>query len=88
MTQIGDALVDFNPWWKGEFRLEYRDRDVYQDIRKVLAHRVILRQTLEQKVEADVLLEEVLVANAGMGRQHGHENLHRIPSTARATSTG
>ena len=41
-----------------------------------------------EEVEADILLEEVLVADAGVGRQHGHENLHRIPSTARATSTG
>ncbi len=36
MAQIKDALVDFNPWWKGGFKLEFKDRDVYRQVQKFL----------------------------------------------------
>ncbi len=34
MAKIQDALVEFNPWWKGEFSLEYKEREVYSQIQK------------------------------------------------------
>lgn len=34
MTTIQDALVEFNPWWKGGFTLEYKEREVYSQIQK------------------------------------------------------
>jgi hypothetical protein len=37
MAKIRDALVDLNPWWKGEFSLEYRDREVYREIQKFIS---------------------------------------------------
>jgi len=37
MTRIRDALVELNPWWKEEFSLEYRNREVYREIQKFLA---------------------------------------------------
>ena len=37
MTRIRDTLVELNPWWKEEFSLEYRNRDVYREIQKFLA---------------------------------------------------
>lgn len=36
MTQIKDALLDSNPWWKGEFVPEYREREIYRQIEKYL----------------------------------------------------
>ncbi len=37
MTRIRDALVELNPWWKEEFSLEYREREVYREIQRFLA---------------------------------------------------
>jgi len=34
MAKIRDALVEFNPWWKGEFSLHYREREAYFEIQK------------------------------------------------------
>jgi predicted AAA+ superfamily ATPase len=34
MSRIREVLVELNPWWKGEFSLEYRDREVYGKIQK------------------------------------------------------
>jgi predicted AAA+ superfamily ATPase len=34
MAKVRDVLVEQNPWWKGEFSLEYKDREIYGDIRK------------------------------------------------------
>lgn len=45
MTQIRDALLDFNPWWKGETRIEFRERDVYREVQKYIPMRQILAFT-------------------------------------------
>jgi len=37
MTRVRDALVEVNPWWKGEFSLEYKEREVYREIKKFIA---------------------------------------------------
>jgi len=34
MSRIREVLVELNPWWKGEFSLEYREREVYGEIQK------------------------------------------------------
>ncbi len=36
MPKIKDALQDSNPWWKEEFTVEFRDRDIYERIKKFL----------------------------------------------------
>lgn len=45
MTQILDALVEQNPWWKGEFALGYRPREAYRRIEKALHSRFIVALT-------------------------------------------
>jgi len=37
MARIPDALVDLNTWWRGEFTVEYRDREVYREIQRFTA---------------------------------------------------
>jgi hypothetical protein len=32
MTKIRDVMIDLNPWWKGAFRLEYYEREIYKQI--------------------------------------------------------
>lgn len=36
MTQIFDALKESNKWWKREFILEYKDRDIYKELNKYM----------------------------------------------------
>jgi len=36
MAKIKEELTGSNPWWKGEFRIEYKDRDIYGQISKFL----------------------------------------------------
>ena len=33
MSKIKDVLRDLNPWWKEEFRLEYKQREIYNQIK-------------------------------------------------------
>ncbi|MGA2916591.1 MAG: ATP-binding protein [Sedimentisphaerales bacterium] len=36
MAKIKDALREFNPWWKGAFEVEFKDRNIYGKIQKFL----------------------------------------------------
>jgi hypothetical protein len=36
MPKIRDVLQDSNPWWKEEFTVEFKDRDIYEKIKKFL----------------------------------------------------
>ncbi|MEM2909245.1 MAG: ATP-binding protein [Candidatus Bilamarchaeaceae archaeon] len=36
MTDIKDALQEMNPWWKGTIKIEFKDRDIYSQIRKFM----------------------------------------------------
>jgi predicted AAA+ superfamily ATPase len=33
MPKIKDLLRDLNPWWKEEFGIEYKQRDIYNQIK-------------------------------------------------------
>jgi predicted AAA+ superfamily ATPase len=66
MPQIKSILPDLNPWWKGPFKAEYKDRAVYARIRKFLPLRQIIaltglrrvgKTTLLMKAAADVISE-------------------------------
>jgi uncharacterized protein len=34
MTSIKEALVEFNPWWKGSFSENSKEREIYKEIKK------------------------------------------------------
>ena len=36
MPTIKDVLQDSNPWWKEEFKVEFKNRDIYEKIKKFL----------------------------------------------------
>lgn len=36
MPEIKEALRDFNPWWKGQFKVAFKEREVYSQIQKYL----------------------------------------------------
>jgi len=36
MPEIKEALRDFNPWWKGKFKVAFKEREIYSQIQKYL----------------------------------------------------
>jgi len=36
MPEIKEALRDFNPWWKEEFKITFKEREIYSQIQKYL----------------------------------------------------
>ena len=36
MPEIKEALRDFNPWWKGKFKVVFKEREVYSQIQKYI----------------------------------------------------
>src|SRR3989344_5511970 len=36
MTEIINYMREFNPWWEGKFKLEYKEREIYFKIKKFL----------------------------------------------------
>src|SRR3990172_7207656 len=59
MAKIRDALVDLNPWWKGEFSLEYRDREAYREVEKFIALPQIIAFTDLSSGRHLLLLDEI-----------------------------
>jgi hypothetical protein len=59
MTQIEDALRDSNPWWKAAFKTEYRERDVYRQIRKFLPLPQVLALTGLRRVGKTTLMLKI-----------------------------
>ncbi len=56
MPEINEALRDFNPWWKREFTVEFRERDVYTEIRKFMHLRQIIAVTGLRRVGKTTLM--------------------------------
>lgn len=59
MPQIADALVDLNPWWKGPFAVEYRDREVYLELEAFLRMRHIVALVGLRRVGKTTLLLKI-----------------------------
>jgi len=36
MTKIKEVLQDLNPWWKEEFKIEFKEREIYKQIQKFI----------------------------------------------------
>jgi len=36
MAKIKEILLDLNPWWKGEFKIDFKRREVYEKIKKIM----------------------------------------------------
>ena len=36
MPQIKDILIEKNPWWKGDFRIEFKEREIYKVLGKFM----------------------------------------------------
>ncbi len=58
--KILNALENSNPWWKGEFELDYKNRLVYEEIKKYIKNRQIISLTgLRRTGKTTILLKIV-----------------------------
>jgi predicted AAA+ superfamily ATPase len=60
MAQIRDVLVDSNPWWKKQFQIEFKDREIYEKIRKYLSLPQIIALTGLRRVGKTVLMLKIV----------------------------
>ena len=66
-----DALERSNPWWKGDFELDYKPRRVYEEIKKFMKNRQIISLTgLRRTGKTTILLKVVKDSITGYGKEN------------------
>lgn len=61
MTQILESLIEKNPWWKNEsFRVEYKYRDLYGQIKKFMSYKQMISVTGLRRVGKTRILEKII----------------------------
>jgi hypothetical protein len=72
MTQIKDALQDFNPWWKEEFKIEFKEREIYKKIQKFLPLPQIIAFTGLRRVGKTTLMLKIIEDTIKKGFNSGN----------------
>ena len=60
MPKIRDVLQDSNPWWKEEFKVEFKDREIYEKIKKFLPLPQIIAFTGLRRVGKTTLMFKIV----------------------------
>ncbi len=60
MTQIRDSLEGFNPWWKKEFTVSFKQRAIYTKIQKFLPLPMMIALTGLRRVGKTTLLQKIV----------------------------
>lgn len=60
MTDIKDALLDFNPWWRQEFSLDFKERELFERISKFLNLPQIIAFTGLRRVGKTTLMLKIV----------------------------
>ena len=60
MTQIKEILIDSNKWWKTSFTIDYKEREIYQQISKYLKLPQIIAFTGLRRVGKTTLMFKIL----------------------------
>ena len=67
MAEIKEALQDFNPWWKGKFDSEFKEREIYIKIQKFIPLPQIIALTGLRRVGKTTLLYKIIDDTIGEG---------------------
>jgi predicted AAA+ superfamily ATPase len=60
MTQISDVLYEGNPWWRERFRVEYKEREIYSQVKRFIKTKQILAFTGLRRVgKTTVMLKAI-----------------------------
>jgi len=68
MVAVQERLVEFNPWWKETFTLEFRPRKVYDEIRKFHKLPQIVALTGLRRVGKSTLLKKIVQDEIAAGK--------------------
>lgn len=60
MANISEALVELNPWWKGPFEPDYKERELYAQLEKYLRLRQVIALTGLRRVGKTTLLYKIV----------------------------
>lgn len=60
MPKIKDVLRDLNPWWKDEFSIEYKQREIYNQIKKFIPLPQIIAFTGLRRVGKTTLMLKII----------------------------
>jgi len=60
MPIIKDILQDSNPWWKGDFSVEFKERDIYKKVKKFLPLPQIIALTGLRRVGKTTLMFKIV----------------------------
>lgn len=60
MTLIREILIESNPWWRGKFVLDYKDREIYREILDFLKYPQIIALTGLRRVGKTTLMLKVV----------------------------
>jgi len=60
MAKIKDVLRDLNPWWKREFEIEYKQREIYEQIKKFMPLPQIIALTGLRRVGKTTLMRKII----------------------------
>ena len=63
MTQnenLIDALRESNKWWKGEFELDFKPREIYEEIKKFLETKQIIALTGLRRVGKTTIMLKII----------------------------
>src|SRR3989338_7813996 len=60
MPEIKEALRDFNPWWKGGFKVTFKEREIYSQIQKYLQLPQIIAFTGLRRIGKTTLMLKIV----------------------------
>ncbi len=60
MAEIKELLKDFNPWWQNGFKVEFKEREIYQEIKKFLDLKQIVAFTGLRRVGKTTLILKII----------------------------
>src|SRR3989344_2780337 len=60
MTEIISYMKEFNPWWEGKFKLEYKEREIYSRIKKFMDMPQIIALTGLRRVGKSTIMLKIV----------------------------
>jgi predicted AAA+ superfamily ATPase len=69
MAETIDLMRRFNPWWKGNYNLEYKERDIYSEIKKFLDTPQIIALTGLRRVGKSTIMKKIVADKLSSGLQ-------------------
>jgi hypothetical protein len=60
MAKIKDVLLDSNPWWKGEYKIEFKEREIYKRLQRFISLPRIIALTGLRRVGKTTLMFKIV----------------------------